>query len=136
MFGYWLISSHLRETPQPAAGRLPHPPYQDVQGARKGARCKIHACFLSASLLPSLSGAFALCCLTLVFSLSFIILVSLELLLLIFPLPSPSLFGFLFQCLILRCWHSPRFYIFPFPSLLSLHLVAYVSMPRWPRLCQ
>lgn len=63
------------------------------------------------SPLSSLEGLY---CLTLVFFLCLIILISLELLQ-VFPFPSPSLFRFLFQCLIPTCWHSLKFYYFPFP---------------------
>lgn len=111
--GVWLLA-HFFSPPAEDLSRLQAGSHthhtKAYQGARKGARCKIRACFQSASPLSSLRD---LCCLTL--SPSFTILVSLELLLLLFPFPSPSLFRFLFQGLIPTCWHSPRFSFFPFP---------------------
>lgn len=54
-----------------------------------------------------------------------------------FPLPSSSLFSFPFQCLILRCWHSPGFhfsFLFPSQSLSCscFHVSVVTSIPETP----
>lgn len=56
VFGYWLISSHLllKSSACCKAGSHTHHT-KTYQGARKGAKCKIRACFQSASISIVLS---------------------------------------------------------------------------------
>ena len=100
MFSDWLFSSHLWQTPRPAAGGLPRPLHRHPRwaGAREGAKCKIPSLF-SVSILSVLS--------LVPYSLPrFITLVSWNYFVLVSPTSCPISSGFLLSAFLCRSLFS------------------------------
>lgn len=113
VFSDWLFSSHLWQTPRPAAGGLPRPLHRHPRwaGAREGAKCKIPSLF-SVSILSVLS--------LVPYSLPrFITLVSWNYFVLVSPTSCPISSGFLLSAFLCRSLFS------------SFHVSLHSSIIQW-----